>query len=78
MNKKKLIMDEEHNTYKLRISHRKRKGKTDACYTIKCGDCDRKFEIYYGGKYGDERTLEIAGVFAGIEEWKRILLPLLK
>jgi hypothetical protein len=42
---------------------------------IKCGDCDNKFEIYYGP---DGEDLEIAGVLASVENWRQILLPLLK
>jgi len=42
---------------------------------IKCGDCPNKFEIYYGP---DADDLEIAGVLASIENWRKILLPLLK
>ena len=41
-------------------------------YLIKCGCCDQKFEIYYGG-----HTLEIGGVMGSIKDWREILLPLL-
>src|SRR2546423_13130259 len=57
-----------------RIYHRKMRGKKSARLLIKCGDCANKFEIYYGPD-GDD--LEIAGVFASIENWRKILLPLL-
>jgi hypothetical protein len=42
---------------------------------IKCGDCDQKFEIHYGPGAED---LEMAGVLASVENWKKILLPLSK
>jgi hypothetical protein len=42
---------------------------------IKCGDCDEKFEIYYGP---DGEDLEIAGVLASVANWRKILGPLLK
>src|SRR2546423_58006 len=58
-----------------RIYHRKTRGKKSARLLIKCGDCPNKFEIYYGPD-GDD--LEIAGVLASIENWRKILLPLLK
>lgn len=58
-----------------RVSHRKARGKKSARLLIKCGDCDQKFEIYYGPEGED---LEIAGVLASIEHWREILLPLLR
>jgi hypothetical protein len=58
-----------------RIYHRKARGKKSARLLIKCGDCENKFEIYYGPQGED---LEIAGVLASVKNWRRILLPLLK
>jgi hypothetical protein len=58
-----------------RVYHRKSRGKKSARLLIKCGDCDQKFEIYYGPQGED---LEIAGVLASVENWREILLPLLK
>lgn len=58
-----------------RIYHRKIRGKKSARLLIKCGDCPNTFEIYYGPD-GDD--LEIAGVLASIENWRKIFLPLLK
>lgn len=58
-----------------RVSRRKARGKRSARLLIKCGDCDQKFEIHYGPEGED---LEIAGVLASIENWRKILLPLLK
>jgi len=57
-----------------RIHYRKARGKESARLLIKCGDCPNKFEIYYGPD-GDD--LEIAGVLASMENWRK-LLPLLK
>jgi hypothetical protein len=58
-----------------RVYDRKARGKKSARLLIKCGDCDQKFEIYYGPEGED---LEIAGVLASSENWRKILLPLLK
>jgi hypothetical protein len=58
-----------------RVYRRKARGKKSARLLIKCGDCDEKFEIYYGP---DSEDLEIAGVLASVENWRKILLPLLK
>jgi len=57
------------------VYHRKARGKQSARLLIKCGDCEEKFEIYYGP---DGEDLEIAGVLASVENWREILLPLLK
>ena len=45
----------------------------NASYLLKCGCCDEKLEIYY-----DEEGLEINGVNGSIEDWREILLPLLR
>ena len=58
-----------------RIYHRKAHGKKSARLLIKCGDCQEKFEIYYDR---DGEDLEIAGGLASVENWRKILLPLLK
>ena len=57
------------------VYRRKARGKKSARLLIKCGDCDQKFEIHYGPEGED---LEIAGVLASVENWREILLPLLK
>jgi hypothetical protein len=58
-----------------RVHRRKARGKKSARLLIKCGDCEKKFEIYYGPQGED---LEIAGVLASVKNWRKILLPLLK
>src|SRR5438552_9293100 len=58
-----------------RVYHRKARGKQSARLLVKCGDCDSKFEIYYGP---DGEDLEIAGVLASVANWREVLLPLLK
>ncbi len=58
-----------------RVYRCKPRGKRSARLLIKCGDCENKFEIYYGP---DGEDLEIAGVLASVENWREILLPLLK
>ena len=58
-----------------RVYRRKGRGIQSAHLLIKCGDCNQKFKIYYGA---DGEDLEIAGVLASIENWRKILLPLLK
>ena len=42
-------------------------------YLLKCGCCDEKVEIYY-----DNEGLEINGVNGSIDDWREILLPLLR
>jgi hypothetical protein len=43
---------------------------------IKCGDCDNALEIYHDPE--NPVDLEIGGVFASVENWREILLPLLE
>ncbi|OGH62070.1 MAG: hypothetical protein A3G34_13685 [Candidatus Lindowbacteria bacterium RIFCSPLOWO2_12_FULL_62_27] len=70
---KRLVQKDEAGLSKLRIWHRRKKGKQSPSILVKCGDCDSKFEIYYGGE-----DLEIGGVLASKVEWRRVFLPLLK
>jgi hypothetical protein len=73
--KKKRLRQREDGYPIPRIFHRKARGKKSARLLIKCGDCPNKFEIYYAPQGED---LEIAGVLASAENWRRILMPLLK
>jgi hypothetical protein len=73
--KKKRLRQREDGYPVPRVFQRKARGKNSARLLIKCGDCPNKFEIYYGPQGED---LEIAGVLASVENWRRILLPLLK
>ena len=57
----------------IRVYHRKGKGKKCPRYLLKCGCCEEKLEIYYS-----EDGLEIGGVNGAIEDWREILLPLLR
>ena len=59
--------------WQLRVLHRKSVGKRDPRYLIKCGCCSEKVEIYYGSG-----SLEINGVMGSVENWREVLLPLLK
>jgi hypothetical protein len=61
----------------IRVSHRARRklvqGYICPRYLLRCGCCDQKVEIYY-----DPESLEINGVNGSIENWREILLPLLR
>jgi hypothetical protein len=61
----------------IRVSHRaeQKRGNrtTSARYLLRCGDCDQALQIYYGPD-----DLEINGVYGSIENWREILLPLLR
>ena len=59
--------------FAIRPFHRHRKGKKDARFLFKCGCCDGKLEVYYGGD-----SLEINGVMGSVENWRSLLLPLLE
>lgn len=61
-----------------RVTHRKAYRKKCARFKIKCGCCDRFFEIYYSGLDNPMQAfLEIANVNADMQDWRAILLPLL-
>lgn len=61
-----------------RVTHRKAHDKKSARFKIKCGCCDKSFEIYYSGLNTPMQAfLEIADVNADMEDWRAILLPLL-
>ena len=61
----------------IRVSHRsqqeRRQGHISPRYLLRCGCCDAAVEIYYGPD-----DLEINGVYGSIENWREILLPLLR
>jgi hypothetical protein len=57
----------------IRVYHKKGSGKRMPRYLLKCGCCDEKLKIYY-----DAEGLEINGVNGSIEDWREILLPLLR
>lgn len=62
------------------VTHRKEHkngwATVAARYKIKCGCCDETIEIFYGE--GKDNRLEINGVDGSIENWREILLPLLR
>lgn len=60
----------------LRVYHRQGHGKRSPRLLIKCGDCENALDIYHDPKHPED--LEIGGVLGSIENWREILLPLLK
>ena len=58
--------------WRLRVYHRKARGKKSPRLLIKCGDCDASLPIYY-----DKEGMEIGGVHAFLDEWRAVLGPLL-
>ena len=59
--------------FAIRTFHRSKKGKKDARFLFKCGCCDEKLAVYYGGD-----SLEINGVMGSVDNWRALLLPLLE
>ncbi len=70
---KKLIQKRDDNFFEIRVSHRRGHLKNTPRYLFKCGCCDERLEIYY-----DNDGLEINGVNGSLENWREILLPLLR
>ncbi len=62
----------EDGYHEIRVSHRAKKGEKGPVYTLKCGCCDEELKVFYG-----DNGLEINGVDASIESWRKVLLPLL-
>ncbi len=61
----------------IRVSHRAERkrgqGHISPRYLLRCGCCDQAVQIYY-----DTDGLEINGVHGSMENWREILLPLLR
>jgi hypothetical protein len=57
----------------IRVHHKRGSGKKMPRYLLKCGCYDEKLEIYY-----DDEGLEINGVNGSTDDWREILLPLLR
>jgi hypothetical protein len=50
----------------------KKGGVVSPSVLLKCGCCDKKVQIFYGGG-----TIEINGVIGSVDDWSEILLPML-
>ena len=58
--------------FDIRVFHRSREPKKDPRFLFKCGCCEERLEVYYGGD-----SLEINGVIGSVENWRELLVPLL-
>jgi len=70
---KKRVVTRPDGSWAIRVFHKKQEGKKMPSYTFKCGCCHEKVEVYY-----DDDDLEINGVNGSIENWRELLLPLIK
>ena len=59
--------------WQIRVYHRGARVNKGPRYLLKCGCCNESLEIFY-----DNDSLEINGVHGSIQDWREILLPLLK
>jgi hypothetical protein len=71
-NRKMAVMDED-GGMRLRVFHRRGRGRQSPRLLVKCGCCEESLKIYY-----DEYGIEINGVHASGAEWRRVLLPILE
>ena len=69
---RKLALTRSDGYNEIRAFHRSRVRKKDPWFLLKCGCCENKLEVYYGGD-----SLEIGGVMGSVEHWRELLLPLL-
>lgn len=81
MPKIKRIKDGKGACIPLRITRRARRKLKSPRLLVRCGCCDQSLEIYYddrplGNRHRD--SLEINGVNGTVEQWRKVLLPLLK
>ena len=83
MLKIELVKDAVNACDPLRITRRKMRKKGKVISTrirVKCGCCSEAIEIHAdSAPTGDvhQDTLEIGGVFATVDQWRRIFLPIL-
>lgn len=81
MAKIKYIKDGKGACLPLRITRRARQKLKSPRFLVRCGCCDQSLEIYYderstGNSHRD--SLEINGVNGTVDQWRKVLLPLLK
>lgn len=81
MSKIKYVKDGRGTCVPLRVTKRAQKKLVSPRLLIKCGCCDQSLEIYYeerstGNPHRD--SLEINGVNGTVDQWRQVLLPLLK
>ena len=69
----KLAQSRPEGGFAIRVFHRKAQGKKSPRLLLKCGCCDGQLEIHYG-----DDALEINGVYGSLENWREILLPLVR
>lgn len=62
----------------MKITYRKSRGKKGSRYLVRCDDCKARLEIY-PPDFNDpkDELLEVGGVLGTVEEWRRLLLPML-
>ena len=70
---RKLAQSRGDGYFAIRVFHTGRKRKRDPRFLFKCGCCEQKLEVYYG-----EDSLVINGVLGSVDNWRELLLPLLK
>ena len=76
----KLGISSPHGGFVPRVTLRAKRRRSkrtfvSPCFLVRCGCCAESVEITYGT---DDNFVEINGVSAAREEWRKILLPLLE
>lgn len=75
------IKDGKGTCIPLRVTKRAGTKRISPRLLVRCGCCDQSLEIYYddrriGNAHRD--SLEINGVNGTVDQWRQVLLPLLK
>lgn len=81
MPKTKHIKDGKGTFLPLRVTKQARRKLVSPRLLVRCGCCNQSLEIYYDEKPTGNRhhdSLEINGVNGTVDQWRQVLLPLLK
>jgi hypothetical protein len=69
----RMLVTDPAGGWRPRVFKRAAAGRKSGRLLVKCGCCDERVEVYH-----DDHGLEINGVYASLNEWREILMPLLQ
>lgn len=75
------IKDGKETYLPLRLTKRAQTKRISPRLLVRCGCCDQSLKIYYDGRRAGNLnldSLEINGVNGTVDQWRQVLLPLLK
>lgn len=81
MHKIRYIKDGKGTCLPLRVTKRAQTKRISPRLLVRCGCCGQSLEIYYDerpARNAHRDSLEINGVNGTVDQWRQVLLPLLK